>query len=99
MGVLGMELQEDYDRLEDQAIDVAEQMLQSHDDDAFADLLDEFDIHIDRADSEELLSRCHSAVVTEIAKFVDEKLAVYRKEQKGDNSDEQLDDGSDPSEV
>ncbi len=73
MGNLGMELEEHYTKLADNAIDVAEIMLNSCEEEVFKDMLqEEFDIFIDKAHVGELLSRCHSAVTEEIYKFVKE---------------------------
>ena len=76
MGNLGMELEEYYEKLSENSIDIAEMMLNSAEEEIFEDMLQqEFDIYIDKEHVKELLSRCHSAVAEEIMKFVQEKLS------------------------
>lgn len=79
---------EQLEKLVDEAIDVAEQMLKSHDDDAFVDLLEEFDIKLKRSQAEDLLSRCHSAVVNEIVKYVKEETDRDPSEIEDDEDEE-----------
>jgi phosphoribosylamine-glycine ligase len=66
-------LEDNLEKLTNDAIDIAEQMLNSSDNDAFMDLLDEFNVRLAEPIAEELLSRCHSVVTEEIYKFVKEK--------------------------
>lgn len=73
MGNLSIEIEENYERLSENAIDIAEIMLDSCEEEVFEDMLqEEFDIFIDKDHVGELLSRCHSAVTEEIYKFVKE---------------------------
>lgn len=60
---------ETLERLSDNALDIAEDLVESYANDRIGDILEDHDIELSEEQKSDLISRLHSAVVEEIYKY------------------------------